>query len=527
MEINFRSFVLILFLTLSGLISAQKIKVKKGTIYIDNVEISINVESEYKATKNMGDFHQILTFSKKEELEPFLIVDYKGKMITPNGPKETWFEISRPNELKTKSIDIDRKYGEGKKGLISHLINKYHFFNKKGVVETKNIEEFFNSETISQSKIKAEKGQAKEEDIANRISTIKPFVKNDLKTIVKGGAMGTEVIGTILAPDKYHQTDTTPIEIIDLDNNVIASASTNILAQVNVDLIDGSSFSYKGKYQLNGGLGNHNFLTELVEQVIGKGFELGNSYLKLQDDLEKVDDEERRKNKEQKEIIFRERLAKSNHIFEKNGYVITKEGEKIQGLITIFFENVNHPDNNAYSFINGLPYSDGDGTLLSIKFKDEKGEYRLEKVKAKENVSFAILEENGGKKIYKALTLGNILFKEWRFHPFIETYNKVDIYESYEENFIIKKSDKQNSYYIDYKLLLNADEYTRKEKIKFVKFLDYLCEIEDLPLNEEDIDIEGLGLSDYVKLIDSQYSSNNIESVKNIIDATKDCIIKK
>jgi len=273
MNIFNKTIILIVSLIFAFPVLAQKIKVKKDIIYIDKVEIPIKVDSEYLSTKGgiSGDFHQVLTFSDATTSENFIIVDHIGKMTNVGGVKEVWFEISDVSKTKTNSVDFDREFGGGKKGIIKHLLNKYQFFTKEGSIDKDKISAFLLTSTTSTTKEKANKAIANNTEIEAKVTEINPFVQNDLTTITKGGRLGTEVIGHLTSPDKYHDTRTTPIKVYDLDDNMIASATTDILSPVTVSLIGGASFEYKSKTQLNGGISNQRFLTELLENLIRKG----------------------------------------------------------------------------------------------------------------------------------------------------------------------------------------------------------------------------------------------------------------
>ncbi len=514
--------------------SAQKIKVKKGEILLDKNPVAKLVKSEAEDAA----YKYSLTSMADEVAVEF---NYRNELVTLEGKQSfyRWLSIKQPNGELVNEVDF--KFlsftMNTQKGIAEFLIKKLQFLNKEGI-NTSKVKEFFSEKRVSESKAKFEEKQ-KELDAAAaaneafavegkaRIQRIRPHVKNDLTTVVTGGAMGTEVIATVSAPDKYPDTKTNPIKVYDLDNNLIATAITDFGVPVRVSLIDGSTFEYSNRFQLKGGLFNHNFLTELVEQVVGRGFELGTSYRVLSAQMEKAEMENNRIQKEEKEKEFQKRLSKANHFREKKGYVITKEGEKIEGPITIFFQKVHHPDNFANQFINGLSYSDGDGTVLTIKVKDEKGKLKNKRFRAKENVSFAVFDENGKETVFKSITMGNTIFKDWRFHQFIETHEDIDIFRSYKKNLIVKRLDKEKSYYVDYEFHLKKEQYDKKDKIKLAKMINYFCDKSDVPSEDGKLKIEGLSIFDSLDLLKNQFSEDDVESVKEIIDATKDCVIKE
>ncbi|MEP2279854.1 hypothetical protein [Maribacter sp.] len=260
-------FGLVLLLSVS--ISAQKIGVKKGVILVDKVAIPVKMETEHRATKTMGDYDILYSFTNSTSSELFLQVNSIGRMLVPNGAKESWLEISNADFSKTNAIDIDPDYGTGKKKIISFLMQKLEFFDLAGNVNTDKINAFL--ETITESKAKAVVNKAKNQgkELEAKVAAINPFVQQDL-SITKGGRMGTEVIGNVTSPDDYSGTRSTPIKVYDVEGNLVATATTDIQSPVKVSLQDGSNFDYKAKRQLSK-VTKQEFLTELIGELIKKG----------------------------------------------------------------------------------------------------------------------------------------------------------------------------------------------------------------------------------------------------------------
>jgi hypothetical protein len=454
---NIHQKILFVSLIFAVSVSAQKIKIKKGIVLIDKAGIPIKIDSEHITTKGgiMGDFHQILTFSNTSASNVFAIVEYKGKMMTSNGPKVTWLEISDKNKEKTNSVDIDRDFGGGKKGIVRHLMNKYQFFSIEGVVNQHKITEFFNTITESKAKEKANKGKAKEKEADDRVSKIRPFVKNDLTTIVTGGRMGTEVIGTVNAPDKYHHTRTTPIKIYDLNNNLIASATTDILSPVIVSLIDGSTFKYDSKYQLSGGLSNSRFLTDLVEKIVGKGYVLG-SQINEEKEIAYQEQKERKAIQYQKDKANYE-VAKRNssNIYNKKGYVIDEKGVKKEGAISIAFEKIKNPADWG-GMVN---ISSSYGNSLALRYIDKKGKKKIKSFSAKKGNRFCIINEDESEICYQGIKIqGNGLLGqaaattfegvgEVQYMKEVFKEGKVTIFQSTPSNkYVIKTEDQEKAF---------------------------------------------------------------------------------
>lgn len=474
--------------------SAQKIKIKKGVILIDKVEIPIKVESEYITTKGgiIGDFHHILTFSDVSTSNVFVIVEHIGKMMSPNGVKETWLEISDPSKEKTNSVDLDRKFGGGKKGIVNHLMNKYQFFTIEGTVNQNKITEFFNTTTESKAKAKANKGKAKQKEADDRVSKIEPFVKNDLTTIVSGGRMGTEVIGTVNAPDKYHDTRTTPIKIYDLDNNLIATATTDILSPVTVSLINSSVFDYKNRTQLNGGISNQYFLTELVENIVAKGYVLGNQINEGKKIAYQEKKEEQAIQYEKDKDDYETRKRNSLNIYDKKGYIIDEDDKKWEGKIGIAFEEIKKPNDPSDPFDGpgmvevGHTYGNGVG----LKYINEKGKEKYKSFASKKRIRFCVINEDqtetcylGAKMKNKGLelvdgALSSLSFDTSLYYEIISENDKTVVVRDVVENkYGILRKDQKKGFQFNAgnaeKNNTGLSEYLGKELNEELKNLDY------------------------------------------------------
>lgn len=391
---NTTKIALIFFLFTSLISLGQKIKVKKNIISIDNTEIPIKVETSYRSNKSesFGDYDILYTFSNTNSSEIFVLVNSIGKVPAPNKPRENWLEISIPNNNKINAIDIN--FTGAKKGIIRYLLNELSFFNSDGKVNEANILAFIEKNTSSKAKTKAKGAAEKDASAKKLVNEIMPFVQGDM-SITKGGRFGTEVIGSVISPDVYHETRNSPIEIYDLDENLIAIATTDILSPVIVNLIDGSRFNYKSKSKLDGTLTKQKFLTELVEKVVQKGFSLSNSY---------TDNK-----KEQIGEVLNDKTSKyelkkknSSNIYNQKGYAIDEKGKRFEGEITMLFEQINNPNdvigNNASNIGNG-----GIGSSLNIYYKNEKGKQKRQLISAKKNASFCVLNEEGLEICYKAI----------------------------------------------------------------------------------------------------------------------------
>jgi len=463
---NITTLLGFLFISISFTGFGQKIQVKKETILVDKKEIPIKIKSDsHNVSGQMGNFHSTYTFSNTTNSEVFLIVDSKGKMLGPKGPKEIWLEISNPDNSKTNAVDIN--FGGGKRGVVKYLINEVNFFTIDGTVNQENINAFLQTNTTSNAKISAE-GSVKQEEAGRALKNkIQPFVQKDM-SITKGGRFGTEVIGNVISPDKYTETINSPIKIFDLDNNLIATAITEVITPVKVTLIDGSKFEYRTKYKLNGALTKQQFLTELVEKVVEKGYSLSHSIASNKEEkLEKIADNNRKKYD----------LAKKNssNIYNQKGYVLDEDGEKFQGNIFVRFEKVKNP-----SDWSGVVGSNSFGSSLLLKFTDKKGKNKTKAFLAKKNTSFCILNDNGNESCYEGIIIqsngmlgqaATVTFEgvgQVQYMKKVYEEGKLSIYQSTPSNkYVLKLENKDKAFNFAFGSLI-------KEEKKLNKLKEYL-----------------------------------------------------
>lgn len=276
------SLLILTVLLISTEVLAQKIKIKKDYLYIDKHKTPITIDIKHKSVDNMGDFHQIYTFTDTSSGRVFLYVDYKGYLIpgievSSVDGKLSWLEISNANRSKTNSVDFEGGLFSSKKKIILALLNEYQLFNHNGVVDYQKINEFMTTNTHSIVKAQA----ATELEISAELRKLDPYISSDL-SIRQGGPIGDK-IGRLEVPENHNQNPNPntvlTYRVYDLDENLIASASTRFnFPMVKVSLIDEIRFEYRTRFGLSSQIGGASFLEELLEQLIMKGYHLGHHY---------------------------------------------------------------------------------------------------------------------------------------------------------------------------------------------------------------------------------------------------------
>lgn len=266
--------LIILFISNSAL--AQKIKIKKDILYIDKQKTPISIDIKYKAMENLGDFHQVYTFTDTSSNSVFLYADFKGYSILGIEDKLSWLEISDANRSKTNSVDFEGGLFSSKKKVVLALLNKYQFFDHEGVVNHQKINEFLASNTQSVVKEQA----LKELEKIARLQEFKPYVSLNLS--VHQGSLEGDVIGRVEVPENRSSTGFSTYRVYDLDENLIASARLDPnLPIVSVSLIDKKRFEYNSRFAIALESGNKQFLEELLGQLSLKGYHLGHQYNEL------------------------------------------------------------------------------------------------------------------------------------------------------------------------------------------------------------------------------------------------------
>lgn len=280
MNIIIRIFIIVIpAIIMSCASSGQKIGLKNDILYIDKKETPIKVYHEYKDPDDFYFFHQEYRFFDSSRSTPFLIVDYKGVQVPGRPENVVWLEISDAERTKTNSVDFKGGFISSKKHVIKDMINKYHFFNQSGVVDYSRISEFLASGVQADAKSRALNVLSMKKESYEKIKKIDPFVGSDL-TVTKGGMLG-ESIGRIEVADNYNSTGIMGFSVYDLADNLIASAVLKAnYPSVGVSLIDGRRFSYYTQHALSLNItgGGRMLMTELIEQIILKGYSLGYSY---------------------------------------------------------------------------------------------------------------------------------------------------------------------------------------------------------------------------------------------------------
>ena len=480
----------VLLLIISFLGYSQKIKIKKGVILIDKTEIPIKIDSEFVPNRGgtMGDFHQILNFTNASTSDIFVIVDHKGKMM-PSGIKEVWMEISDPSRKRTNAIDMDIKLGYSKKAIVKHLLFKYGFFDVEGNVNQNKITEFFDTETESLAKKRANKGKEAEIKVAEARKTPIEIDINTKDILSQGEKIGF-----------YKPEPGNTLVIADLDNKKIATASINSLKGI-VEVVSpflNNGFSYKNPVASlivdTDGKETIKFVKEFVYQLKAKGLNLGHQ----------LADKKLAKRAERSEA-FEEAKAASSNIYDVTGYAVNDKGEKFEGILTAKFEEIKNPLDPISSGMSNID-DGGIGSSVLVKYKNDKGKDKFKSIGAKNNAYFCITKSDNKEVCYYTVKkeggpiLGSndgalaLASSKGKFMEEVYSGENFKIFLYYgNSTYYLKKNDKEKAF--DFKISGFTKNETKATKLK-----------------------EYLGGCDYTDKNRYDSESFNLEKIKELID---------
>lgn len=483
--------ILIIFLfLLSNLIFAQKIKINNDQLIIDKKETGIKVTEEKKETK------YVYIFSDNETSEVFAHVDYMFKK-TEADTFIQWLEISNDNYDFVNDVDMEYLSStmSFKKAIAELLMKKYKFFDVDGINE-EGIRIFFSEKRSSGNKQKAENPEEDLNENTALYHNLNPFIKEDL-TIVKGGRHSNEIIGRL----EINYGLKSLIKLYDLDNNLIASSIVQTTSLVKVSLIDDSSFEYKSDYSLNF---KDKFLDELLKKIVSKGFVLGHDFANkekaVQEEINAL--ENKRLEKE-----FNETLPNTVNIYKKKGYAIDKKGNKIEGLISIFFENIAPKDYEVQTLLSKK------ALLFTVTYFEENWGDRTKYCNSTGYPYLFVELDDKTTKEFRPLSIENHTKSKRAkyYYEYVKDYGDFEIYRRLDNNFIIKHKDKKSGLFIDEDLLTREEEF-------FVDIEEYLfseCDMEKISKN-----------ADYniLRLI---FQNNEIEHIEKLLNFYDICNDKK
>ena len=367
--------IIILFIILFSFnLNAQKIKVKKGKVLIDGVAVA--------TVKALGSTYTFTSLNNKNT-----IITKSHRLQITKELEKKWLTIYDAEEKRFSEVEMEyfSVTLNGKKSVAELLIKKYALITTNGV---ENIESFLDKERPSLTEeynglIKKE--VVKNSELKNLNLTVNPNAKN----IAEKG----NIIGTYKAVQNKGPQNGQIYTIYDLDFNKVAIASPGSMGKISVSLpYAKNKFLFKAKTSIAQKTSIYNegkLVTEIIEQMYLNNVTLGHQVnLQKKIDADTKKEQVRDFKKTEKEILEKQ----SVNIYKEHGYIITKEGVKTEGVISIMFEDLYNKVGK-----NITEYKGKASTVTFINDNTSKSKIYSSK---KNNVDFCIDKDN---KCFKAL----------------------------------------------------------------------------------------------------------------------------
>lgn len=362
-------FITMLLVSFLGF--SQEVKVKKG-------EIQVNGKSIAKIDKKDG----IYTISDLNN-KPLFTAIITNRTPLKNFASKTWLQLTGTNNI-VKELELMPTTGFSfgfEKPITENLtLGNDPLLPSSGVDEAK-ITSFFKEEdrsisTAQDIAIEKEKKIAKKEDSIAKINRL--VIGNAGIISANGNKIGyiakkTESTGTF----GYNVLS---YNILDINKFLVAKLEfANIDAENDkkglvINTYDRKQIPVKGKYSSEK-VDFDDLADRVVKKLYVSGYTLGDMKSMLEIASKENFDADVAENKAKEDKAW----ANSKNIREQQGYVITKDGSKKEGLVTIEFESINAKLGIGKNMSDLTNY----GGSVSLKIND-----KYESYKAKDGIKF-------------------------------------------------------------------------------------------------------------------------------------------
>jgi len=466
-------FLTILVLLYTVFSFAQKIKIEKGEIKLDEKTVGyIEGKKPIFTIYNLDKSYSVTAEIKSVPNEPSLTLP--------------WIEVG--DEAKGKSNELDfksRKFSAFNydRSIIYELLDR-NYFTAEGL-NKQEIEKFLSSESTGISAKRL--GVQNVIDQANKIADTYQLSIDDAGTIYSIKAQNPDPNDKRIGYIKVTSPATNgelQYEVVDLDNYRIATwfAKAGMTSGydkfLNQELITFDKKVFKAAFDNHGNpigykMSKDNTAMNIVRVLVGNGYTLQHQ------GMAEVQERFVKQEKASNEKIKTERLNSAN-IYEQNGYVVNEKGEKKSGPITAEFESIKAEYSSGTSDMTSY------GKTVTLKFTNEKGREKTENFKSKNGVRFCI-DKAGKEECYLGLkTIGNTMAAAGSLNSLsfdFSSFYKI-IYENngylvlvdplLPSDFILKVPTEEKGLYTnkssDDKLKKNATEYLKCDSFVFENY---------------------------------------------------------
>lgn len=480
-----KALIAMSFILVCSFSFAQKVKIKRGKVLFDKVEIGLLDTktrdffkfSHLDGTKAFDAQYIKLETVDGDEFEYLKLEDANGKVT----------EI--PYEMLITSFSF-------KKVIINLLKEKYKLFNNQGF-NNDGIDAFFSKEReVLTDKYKAialeqEQAQAERQKI---VDAYKPYVLPNGNILI-GGKDSDKIVGkaSINASGSYF--------IYDLDGIKIAETKpkkSTFDKFLITNTYKGETYKFRFKDNMVSGF-DRDIAQKFAESLVGRKYNLGREAKNQATELRK------------EEIA----IARENsiNIYDLPGKLTDKKGDVYEGKVTAILEElpIDAPENPNGNIVD-LDGGDTPGKSVTIKYVNEKGKNRVRRALAKSNTNFCV-EKDGktvcyygmktkGNAISKIANAGSFSFDNSFFYELVEKVDKHMLLKKPGTNtYVIKLEDKKVGFMIDAR---NNEKLSKA----LSKYLEGCSELQSEVL-KEDFDLKNKG-----NLLTILKEYNNCKSTK-------------
>ncbi|TDX86800.1 hypothetical protein [Epilithonimonas xixisoli] len=426
-----RSFTFILIFICSIKVFSQDVKIKKDQILIDGTPAA-TIKNPYR------DHYEYFNLAG----EKLFTVDFKGLAQVSSAQPLQYLEVISGDGTQKATIQHEvLKASFSVQNIITHnLTVKYGVFTKNGVDKTA-LDKLFNNTSAEVNNVAAQEIQRAQE----RATKI-----NSIKMSVAPAISGQDIIGTqnmsvrkVIGRIEFGQCsafDTNNcIQVFDLDKNRIATVKNEKegFKKYKVETYDDKTFYYNAaKSYLRG---DPAFGEEFLAVLMAEGYMLGHQAKTLRGQI--------------LDAKIADAKVRSANIYNTDGYVIDKDGKKMTGSLTIYFQKL---DIDRTGDVLPTDYADKFGQRLMVKYNNEKKQPRTKTINASSGAKFCIETENGetcyiglgvkGEAMKKLTNINDLSFNNAYFYTLIYEDKGIQILQDpvEKEKFVVKidKEDK-------------------------------------------------------------------------------------
>ncbi|WP_299244564.1 hypothetical protein [uncultured Aquimarina sp.] len=210
--LNIILLLVVIFMTTG--VSAQKVKLKKGVVFIDKKEIPVKVVSEGKS---------VYSFVNLSNGETFLTTKYFERKITDT-KYFRWLEVSKEGADFINEVDLEvfSWSMNVKKTVAEFVLKGLEFFDNQGVIDNAKIDDFFSEKRVRVAEreyegkiqrsidsikgVKEERARVISEDIArqqNELEQAKQANEDEIQKRIKDYEQKNFIAGHVFNRDGY------------------------------------------------------------------------------------------------------------------------------------------------------------------------------------------------------------------------------------------------------------------------------------------------------------------------------------